>query len=132
MTNTPIFLENQLLVTKFFVPSASGSLICRARLTALLDKSLKYPLTLVSAPAGFGKTTLLSTWRQSVPTSTSLLAWVSLDEEDNNPRQFWTYVLAALDRQQPEYFRQLLMQLQSPQTLSLKPLLAALINLLAE
>ncbi|HEX3643144.1 MAG TPA: hypothetical protein VHV10_17800, partial [Ktedonobacteraceae bacterium] len=55
-------LESQLLATKFYVPITSGPLISRPRLTALLDESLKRPFTLVSAPAGFGKTTLLSAW----------------------------------------------------------------------
>ena len=50
-------LENQLLVTKFFVPIALGPLISRPRLITLLNESLKYSLSLVSAPAGFGKTT---------------------------------------------------------------------------
>src|SRR5690242_2952983 len=57
-----IGLENQLLATKFYAPVASGPLVARPRLDALLSESLKYPLTLVSAPAGFGKTTVLSTW----------------------------------------------------------------------
>jgi len=86
--NTSMPLENQLLVTKFYVPVTSGSLISRPRLTSLLNESLKYPLTLVSAAAGFGKTTLLSTWSQSLPASNPQVAWVSLDEEDNEPRLF--------------------------------------------
>jgi len=57
-TSTP--LKNQLLATKFYVPVASGSLISRPRLATLLDESLERPLTLISAPAGFGKTTLLA------------------------------------------------------------------------
>src|SRR5947209_16400190 len=57
--NGPIALENQLLVTKFYMPVTSGSLISRPRLIDLLNESWKYPLTLVSAAAGFGKTTLL-------------------------------------------------------------------------
>ena len=131
-TNTSMHLENQLLATKFYVPVASGTLISRPRLTALLDESLKYPLTLVSAPAGFGKTTLLSAWAQSLPASNPQVAWVSLDEEDNEPRLFWTYVLTALNMQQPERFTPLLTQLQSPQSPPLKYILTALINLLVE
>src|SRR6266849_6416945 len=113
--NPPKLLENQLLATKFYVPVTSGSLISRPRLTALLNESLKYPFTLVSAPAGFGKTTLLSTWVQSQPKGHPLVAWVSLDEEDNEPRLFWTYVLTALNTQQPNRFTVLLTELQSPQ-----------------
>jgi LuxR family maltose regulon positive regulatory protein len=126
-------LENQFLVTKFYVPVARGSLISRPRLISLLNESLRYPLTLVSAPAGFGKTTLLSMWVQSLPDwRNPSVAWVSLDEEDNDPRLFWTCVLTALDRLSPVRFTPLLMQLQSPLSPPLKYILARLINLLAE
>src|SRR4051812_10003374 len=109
--NPSISIENQLLATKFFVPVAPGSLISRPRLSTLLNQSLERPLTLISAPAGFGKTTLLAAWTQSLPVDNSLIAWVSLDEEDNEPRLFWTYVLTALKRQQPQIFTPLLTQL---------------------
>jgi len=125
-------LPTQLLATKFFVPVAPGPLICRPRLTALLDKSLKYPFTLVSAPAGFGKTTLLASWVQSSPANHLQLAWLSLDEEDNDPQLFWTYVLSALAAQQPDGFSSLLESLQSPHAFSLKSQVVALINLMTE
>src|SRR5260370_14638322 len=128
--NTLTHIQNQLLTTKFYVPVASGPLISRPRLTSLLDESLKRPFTLVSAPAGFGKTILLSTWVRSLETRQLLVAWVSLDEEDNEPRLFWTYVLTALAKQQPECFASLLMQLQSPEAPPLKYILAGFINLL--
>ncbi|HEY4036670.1 MAG TPA: LuxR C-terminal-related transcriptional regulator [Ktedonobacteraceae bacterium] len=130
--NSSMLLENQLLVTKFYVPVTLGPLISRPRLTGLLDESLKYPLTLVSAAAGFGKTTLLSTWSQSLPASYRRVAWVSLDEEDNEPRLFWTYILTTLNKQLPGHFTSLLELLQSPQSLPLGTLLAELINLLVE
>ena len=125
---TSEFLQNPLVTTKFFVPAASHTLIPRPRLTTLLEESLKYPLTLVSAPAGFGKTTLLAVWGQSFPTSNHRLCWVSLDEGDNEPRLFWTYVLSALNRQCPELFTPLLKNLQLSQGLPLKYVLRALIN----
>jgi len=131
-TSTAMPLQNQLLATKFFVPVASGKLILRPRLTALLQKSLEYPLTLVSASAGFGKTTLLSTWVGSLPANHPLVAWVSLDEDDNDPWLFWSYVLAALDRQQPGRFEPLLTYLQSQPSPPLKYLLRALLNLLMD
>ncbi|HEX3642308.1 MAG TPA: AAA family ATPase, partial [Ktedonobacteraceae bacterium] len=127
-----IFIQSQLVATKFFVPVAPGTLISRPRLTALLAKSLKYPLTLVSAPAGFGKTTLLAAWVQSLRASHTQIAWVSLDEEDNEPVLFWTYVLSALDTDLQERFTPLLKSLQSPQAPPLKYILTALINLLSE
>src|SRR5260370_22470747 len=130
--NPSTLIPNQLLTTTFYVPVTSGPLISRPRLTGLLDESLKRPFTLVSAPAGFGKTMLLSAWVQSQEARHPLVAWVSLDEEDNEPRLFWTYVLTALNKQQPERFTTLLTDLQSPQSPPLKHVLAALINLLAE
>ena len=126
-----MLIHSQLLATKFFVPVASGTLIPRPRLTTLLQESLKHPLTLISAPAGFGKTTLLSTWVQSLPPSEPLVAWVSLDEEDNDPRLFWTYLINALEMQISESFGSLLKHLQSPQVPLLKDILTNLINLLA-
>lgn len=130
--NTSALLDCQLLATKFFVPVAPGPLISRPRLTSLLQTSLKHSLTLVSAPAGFGKTTLLAAWGQSLPASSSLLSWISLDEEDNEPRLFWISVLAALDRQRPQRFSSLLMELKSSQGCSLQYIVTALINLLAD
>src|SRR5258708_4220185 len=130
--NTSKGIQNHLLATKFFVPVAPGPLISRPRLSALLDKSLKYPLTFVSAPAGFGKTALLATWGQSLPASNSRLCWVSLDEEDNQTQLFWTAILMALTRQQPERFTPLLEHVQQPHDPALKHILTALINLLME
>lgn len=130
--NTSALLENQFLATKFYVPIAQGAILARPRLTAMLTESFKYPLTLISAPAGFGKTTLLSAWAQSYSVDKSLVAWVSLDQEDNEPQLFWAYMLSALNKQRPEHFTSLLTQLQSPQGLSLKHILTGLINLLVE
>src|SRR6266852_8065975 len=125
-------LENQLLVTKFYMPVTSASLISRPRLTSLLNESLKYPFTLVSAAAGFGKTTLLASWAQSLDARGPRVAWVSLEAEDNEPQLFWAYVLTALSRHLPERFTSLLTLLQSPQSPPLNTLLAELINLLVE
>jgi LuxR family maltose regulon positive regulatory protein len=123
--------QDQLLTTKFFVPASSQAVIPRARLFALLDAGLSRPLTLVSAPAGFGKSTLVSTWVQSKPTESPLVAWVTLDKGDNDPLRFWSYVLAALDRCQPGVFRPLLRVLRKHQ-FSSHSLLTALLNTLAD
>jgi ATP/maltotriose-dependent transcriptional regulator MalT len=88
----------ELLATKCFVPVSPHALISRPRLSALLEAGLQRQLTLVSAPVGFGKTTLLSTWAQSHTEGSSHVAWVTLDEADNTPRRFWAYVLTAIDR----------------------------------
>jgi LuxR family maltose regulon positive regulatory protein len=130
--NTSLVIGSQLLATKFFVPVAPGTLIVRPRLHRLLDESLNYPLTLVSAPAGFGKTMLLSAWTRALQARHPLVAWVSVDEEDNDPRLFWTYVLSALDQCQPERFTLLFKRLQSPETPPLIDILIALCNLVQD
>src|SRR5260370_26136432 len=126
-----MIIQSQLLATKFFVPSVSHAVIDRPHLSACLQKSLKHPLTLISASAGFGKTTLLSTWIQSLSAHKPLVAWLSLDGEDNYPQLFWTYVLSALT-DQLESLAPLLKSLHSLQVPSLKYMLADLIKILAE
>src|SRR5438067_4220920 len=90
-----------LLATKLAIPSARPALVPRPRLLERLQAGLRGPLTLLSAPAGSGKTTLLSAWRTSPEGRDLPLAWVSLDEADNDPPRFWRYVLTALDRAAP-------------------------------
>ncbi len=131
MDESPLF-HDQLLATKFFIPSSSHALILRPRLIELLNTSLACPLTLVSAPAGFGKTTLLSTWIQLLPSERPRIAWVSLDEGDNEQVLFWMYVLTALDSQQPGLCTQLVTYLQTQQAPPLRSVLQTLINHLAE
>lgn len=85
----------QLLATKLYIPSSRTSLVGRIRLIQKLEEGcrLGYPLTLVSAPAGFGKTTLVAQWLQN---SGRPFAWLSLDKEDNEVPRFWSYFIAAL------------------------------------
>lgn len=111
-----MLFHDQLLATKFFVPSSSHPLLPRPQLTTLLIQGLQRKLTLVSAPAGFGKTTLLAAWVQSFPLDapeSPRVAWVSLDEGDNEPVLFWTYVLTALENQQQGLCASLLAHLQT-------------------
>src|SRR5260370_1321349 len=134
MVEGPLF-HDQLLATKFFLPSSSHPLLPRPRLISLLNEGLRRKLILISAPAGFGKTTLVSAWVQSFSPHTPLaphVAWVSLDESDNDPAQFWAYALTALDRQQPGLCTPLLGYLQTQQapTPLLHHVLQALINAL--
>src|SRR5260370_12184289 len=119
--------QDQLLTTKFFVPASSHALVSRARLLALLDEGLSRPLILVSAPAGFGKSTLVASWVQSRPTGSPPVAWATLDEGENDPVQFWSYVLTALERCQPGTYQPLLTAVRS-QHFSLSYLLTALLN----
>ncbi len=124
--------QDQYLATKFFVPVAPHTLIARPRLFSLLEEGRRRPLTLVSAPAGFGKTTLLSAWVQAQPPGNPLVAWVSLEEADNDPVRFWSYVLTALDRVQPGNYRELAAYLQAEAQLPLHSVITACLNRLSE
>jgi LuxR family maltose regulon positive regulatory protein len=90
-----------LLATKLHIPSLRLDLVPRHRLLDRLETGLRRKLTLISAPAGYGKTTLLSEWHASSRGQALSLAWVLLDEQDNDPVRFWSYVLAALEKPRP-------------------------------
>jgi LuxR family maltose regulon positive regulatory protein len=85
-------MDPVFLATKLFTPSTRSTQIQRPRLDELISKALSYPLTLISAPAGYGKTTLVSSWLEKVEVP---FAWLSLDDEDNDPSRFLQYLLAA-------------------------------------
>ncbi|MFG1932645.1 LuxR C-terminal-related transcriptional regulator [Mycobacterium sp. NPDC048908] len=86
-----------LLATKLHVPAVGGQLVHRAALLEALSAGRRRKLTLLSAPAGWGKTTLLAQWALSAGED-QLFGWLSLDRSDNDPVWFWTYVVAALQR----------------------------------
>jgi LuxR family transcriptional regulator, maltose regulon positive regulatory protein len=90
----------ELVWTKLAAPAPRAGLVPRASLQALLQASLKAKLCLLAAPAGFGKTTLLAQWGQAA--GGRRVAWVSLDESDNDPTRFWSYLVAALRTVEPE------------------------------
>lgn len=113
-----------LLATKLAIPPVRSGLVPRPHLFHRLDACLEQPLTLLSAPAGFGKTAMLSAWAQARKPS---IAWVSLDSSDNDPAQFWSYVLAALDTLRPGIGAAAL-TLQSAQTTPIETVLVELIN----
>jgi LuxR family maltose regulon positive regulatory protein len=116
-----------LLQTKLFVPQVRRELVRRPRLTAQLDDALQagHKLTLLSAPAGFGKTTLLSEWLYGCGQPT---AWVSLDEGDNDPARFWAYLLAALDGVWPGAGREARAVLHAPQPPPIEAVVTVLLN----
>lgn len=131
-----------ILTTKIRVPSLRPALIARERLHALLERGLGLPLTLVIAPAGFGKTTLVSQWltlradaAQAQPSALNpqplRCAWLSLDPDDNDPIRFWHYLLEACDRASPGLARPALALLQGPPPPP-EALAAALLNALAD
>src|SRR5665811_52475 len=88
--------QTPLLATKLRQPQVRDSLVARSRLTERLSAGLNRTLTLISAPVGFGKTTLLVEWLAGAALATPS-AWLSLDEDDNDPVRFLTYVAAALN-----------------------------------
>lgn len=96
MPTTEFGLDGSLHATKVHRPRADGGHVPRPRLFHRLDRGARGPLTLVSAPTGFGKTTLVADWLASRWSGPS--AWVSLDTGDNAPGLFWAYVGVALDR----------------------------------
>jgi LuxR family transcriptional regulator, maltose regulon positive regulatory protein len=98
-----------LLETRFYIPPLQPGSLARRRLLQRLEDGLAGPgrLILVSAPAGYGKSTLLSHWiaqhqRAGENPLAWRFAWLALDEADNNPLHFWTYLAAALQRAWPE------------------------------
>lgn len=86
-----------MLFTKLMVPGPPSNYINRTMLTSRLEEILDKKLTVISAPAGYGKTTLVSIWLTKKGTSIRT-AWVSLDEKDNEVQVFWKYVLMALEK----------------------------------
>ncbi|MDF2739778.1 MAG: ATP-dependent transcriptional regulator, MalT-like, LuxR family, partial [Actinomycetia bacterium] len=86
-----------LLASKLAAPAMPGRVVERPRLFKLLDTGVERPVTLVAAPAGSGKTLLLTSW-MSAASPPREVAWLSLDRGDNDPVRFWAYVLAALGR----------------------------------
>ncbi len=124
-------LPAPLLETKLYVPRPRRGLVPRPRLSERLDRGTASKLTLVSAPAGFGKTTLLAEWLAAGPAAPAgerLVAWLSLDRADNDPVSFWTYVIAALRTVAPGVGESALAFLQAPQPPPIETVLTALLN----
>src|ERR687897_3022401 len=90
-----------LLATKHYAPKWRPGFVSRPHLLARLDQGAERKLTLVSAPAGFGKTTLLAEWLAATPARKRATAWLSLDPGDNDPTRFWAYVIAGLQAIRP-------------------------------
>ena len=101
-----------ILATKLYFPPPRPKVVLRPRLIERLNEGLHRKLTLISAPAGFGKTTLVSEWVADCERPT---AWLSLDEGDNDPTRFLTYLVAALQTIAPTIGEGVLAALQSPQ-----------------
>ena len=151
-------MTTPILVTKLFIPATRPELVPRPRLIARLNSGLHRKLTLVSAPAGFGKTTLVTDWLQAaakpdeaIPNqqpsgnhnnqtgpqqlpNVNQIAWFSLDEEDNDPTRFITYLVSALNRSVANgapFGNGMLETLQSSQPTVSQKILTTLINEIA-
>jgi len=114
-----------LLSTKLLAPINRAKLVSRRRLLRALDQSLTHKVTIISAPAGFGKTTLVGEWikQQKIPT-----AWLSLDDNDNDPTRFLSYFIKALQRINTTFGETILEIIRSPQAQINEPLLITLVN----
>ena len=143
-------MQTPLLQTKLYIPPPGSKLVVRPRLLEKLNEGLHRKLILISAPAGFGKTTLISSWinqigggleqedhttktHQAFPMVYPVgAAWVSLDDRDNDPNQFWLYVVAALQTIDATLGKNLPAFLESQNSPPLEALVTMLINDLAE
>src|SRR5919202_730427 len=114
-----------VLATKIHIPSPPPRVVARPRLVEQLDTGLHRKLTLISAPAGFGKTTLLSAWLADCDRQ---VCWLSLDEADNDPTRFLIYFVAALRNIAPTMGEAVLPLLQSAQPPPVESTLTTLLN----
>jgi ATP/maltotriose-dependent transcriptional regulator MalT len=117
-----------LLDTKLYAPRRRRGLVSRPQLIERLNQGTQSKLTLVSAPAGFGKTTVLADWLAAAPANERSAAWLSLDESDNQATSFWTYLITALETVAPGVGASALSLLKEPQPPPIETILAMLLN----
>ena len=120
-------MASPLVETKLFTAQVRPGSVARPRLRDLLGRGSASRMTLIAAPAGFGKTTLLAEWLDA-EAADRRVAWVSLDERDSEPASFWTYVVTALQRAVPGFGVTALPLLQSGQ----EPIETVLVTVLNE
>lgn len=114
-----------ILATKLYLPPLRPNVVSRPRLIERLNEGLHHKLTLISAPSGFGKTTLVSEWIAGYERP---VAWLSLDEGDNDPTLFLTYLVAALQTIAPNIGEGVLGVLRSPLPPPNETILTTLLN----
>ncbi len=117
-----------ILQTKLTPPPVRADRVHRRRLTQRFSTSLEHPLTLVCAPAGYGKSTLLAEWFGSEAEGTIAFGWLSLDEDDNDPVRFLIYLISAFANASGIDADEILSLLHTPQPPPPKPILTALIS----
>ncbi len=118
-------MSTAVLVTKLYIPPPRPKVVPRPRLIERLNEGLPRKLTLVCAPAGFGKTTVISEWAHLCDRP---VAWLSLEEADSDPGRFLAYLVAALQTIVPNLGQSVLGALQTPQPPPTDVLLTALLN----
>jgi LuxR family maltose regulon positive regulatory protein len=123
-------MPTSILATKLYIPRPRLNVVHRPRLIERLNESRPSgrKLTLISAPAGYGKTTLLSEW---IPQSERCVTWVSLDDGDNDPLRFWSYVIAALQMLDAEIGSNALALMRTPVLPPIEAILTILLNEIA-
>ncbi len=122
-------METSLLKTKLFIPPLRPETVARPRLVEGFAAGLRLKLAIVCAPAGYGKTTLVS---EGVRSCRMPVGWVSLDEGDNDPVRFWTYFIAALQTVRADMGKSIIGLLQSPQPPPTESFLTGIINEISE
>src|SRR5512136_1791402 len=123
-------MSTPILATKLYIPRPRPNIVHRPRLIERLNEG--HPagrkLTLISAPAGYGKTTMLSEW---IPQSKRCVTWVSLDDGDNDPVRFWAYFIAALQMLDAQIGRDALALMRTPLLPPIEAILTVLLNEIA-
>jgi LuxR family maltose regulon positive regulatory protein len=122
----------RLLTTKMSIPPARLNMVTRPRLTQWMNAAIRGALTLIVAPAGWGKTTLLSAWHTDASRGAWPLAWVSFDEGDNDPSRFWTYVISALNTLHPGVGETPLALMYASSSPPIEDVLSSLLNALIQ
>ena len=120
-------MASPLVETKLYIPRLRRRVVARPRLSERLGGGTSARLTLISAPAGFGKTTLLASWLAVAADNARSVAWLSLEESDRQPAAFWTYVITALQKAVPDVGASVLRLLQSDQP-PIETVLTAVLN----
>src|SRR6266699_582225 len=121
-------MSTAILATKLYIPRLRPNVVLRPRLLERLNEDLHRKLTLIAAPAGFGKTTLVSEWVEGIERPRARTAWLSLDEGENDPARFLAYLVAALQTIAAHIGEGVLGMLQSSQPPPSEAILTALLN----
>ncbi len=121
-------MPTPILTTKLYMPPPRANTVIRSHLHHRLVAGMYRKLTLVSAPAGFGKTTLVSEWVLGCERNA---VWLSLDKGDSEPTRFLNYLIAALQTMATSFGKGIIEMLQSPQPVEIETILTALLNELA-